>query len=51
MNGGELKALDEIISSNLKYHADTHLYRQGDPFQGLYVIKFSVSGKTAGIVD
>ncbi|MEE9395758.1 MAG: helix-turn-helix domain-containing protein [Methylococcales bacterium] len=43
LNGSELKALDDIISSNLKYSADSHLYRQGIPFQGLYVIK---SGST-----
>ena len=48
LNGSELDAFDEIISSNLKYHADTPLYQQGDPFQGLYVIK---SGSTRSSIN
>lgn len=47
LNGGELKALDEIISSNLKYHAHVHPFQQGDPFHGLYVIK---SGSTKSFI-
>ncbi len=43
LNDDELNVFDGIISSNLKFNSNIHLYRQGDPFQGLYVIK---SGST-----